>query len=790
MAKWAMGTRRAPIPSLVTGHSTTNSPAEKASAFRSKYFSTQPSAALPPTYSFVGACPMRDHPILMEELDHALNLTSNSSAPGITGVGYQALKSLHAAHSVPLLALYNECLNAGHHPRPWKDAKVVMLCKLNKKDPTALNAYRPITLEETMGKLLEKIIANCIQFIANELGALPPSQFGTRQKSGVLDATSDLVNEIESAWAKHHVTTALAVDVAGFFPSVQHPRLLAVLTELGFPPLIVSWVLSFVSDHRVALSFDGFTDTLTPIPNMGVPQGSPISPILSALFATSLLTSLQVSDPLVFVRAYVDDHLLTTSSSSIATNVVHLEQAYVSFSAACHALGLSLDDDKTELIHWTRRLALREDSLIHPIHLPRQGLQPLRIVPSQPLCWLGIFFDVQLLFTVHVQHMCFKAMSSLRALELLGNTLRGLDPLHLRRLYIGCILPVLLWGSPLWFTGIRQKSKCDKMTLVQSAACHRILGSWRMSPRGPSEVLASILPIPLRLERTKSHAAIRYLTTTHTLLPIRTTRKGTITTSFVNRVPPGCERVPRYTRPPWIALPALRHVSIDSAIDHSQEARDALIQSHHGLIDQLKNVPSHLLIYTDGSHKGTSPSSFSGGAAGVWFYRGENVLTRKTHLGSSVHATDCELAALADAAWLLAYSYDLHPVITQVEIYTDCEVALTLLADPRPAPGVNVALLIRKCLKIATKRFPHVFFHLHWVPGHSDVEGNEFADVLTSGIADNPPPPPQTLPRFRPLSASFAKLPPLRRFQNGNPTGPTPVANSKGLPTPIPWALP
>ncbi|KAI5115127.1 hypothetical protein M0805_008879 [Coniferiporia weirii] len=51
-----------------------------------------------------------------------------------------------------------------------------MLRKLNKKDPFSPRSYRPITLEETLGKLLEKIIANWLQFLANKEDWLPPNQ--------------------------------------------------------------------------------------------------------------------------------------------------------------------------------------------------------------------------------------------------------------------------------------------------------------------------------------------------------------------------------------------------------------------------------------------------------------------------------------------------------------------------------------------------------------------------------------------------------------------------------------
>ncbi|KAI5116514.1 hypothetical protein M0805_005876 [Coniferiporia weirii] len=102
------------------------------------------------------------------ELTDALSDTSNLSAPGPSGIGYRLLKWVIAAFPDEVLALFNNCLCMGHHPKCWRAAKVVMLWKPNKKDPFSPCSYCPITLKETLGKLLEKMITNRLQFLANE----------------------------------------------------------------------------------------------------------------------------------------------------------------------------------------------------------------------------------------------------------------------------------------------------------------------------------------------------------------------------------------------------------------------------------------------------------------------------------------------------------------------------------------------------------------------------------------------------------------------------------------------
>ncbi|KAI5116597.1 hypothetical protein M0805_006929 [Coniferiporia weirii] len=99
-------------------------------------------------------------PLLSSKLEVALADTSNLSALGPSRISYCLLKWVVMHYPSEVLALFNDCLHLGHHPECWWAAKVVMLQKPNKKDPFSPWSYCPITLKETLGKLLEKIIAN------------------------------------------------------------------------------------------------------------------------------------------------------------------------------------------------------------------------------------------------------------------------------------------------------------------------------------------------------------------------------------------------------------------------------------------------------------------------------------------------------------------------------------------------------------------------------------------------------------------------------------------------------
>ena len=277
---------------------------------------------------------------------------------------------------------------------------------------------------------------------------IPTTQFGGRRYSSCLDAGLSLLHNIQAAHGLGLKCGMLLFDVKGFFDHVNHDRLAPVISTLGFHPSLGVWTRAFLADRKVCLRFNSLLADERDQP-VGMPQGSPLSPVLSIVYTSALLHNMQ-GWPSSSLGMYVDDGLLFACGPTWDDVSTTLRSHYELCDKWLHWAGLAAEPDKTELMFFQKPYTRNPVPPPHSITLPSpQG--PYDVTAATTVRYLGFFFHHRLKWEPHVRIMCNQACASIKALQVLGNTVRGLSMANWRLVMNTVCLPVLTYGCQLWY---------------------------------------------------------------------------------------------------------------------------------------------------------------------------------------------------------------------------------------------------------------------------------------------------------------------------------------------------
>ena len=147
---------------------------------------------------------------------------------------------------------------------------------------------------------------------------------GGRRERSAIDAVATLVHTVQEKWEEKKLAAALFMDLKGAFDHVSKGQLLSRMIELGVDGDLVTWTGSFLTDRIVQLVIDGHNNDEKEI-ETGIPQGSPVSPILFLIYISSVFNKVLETSPSVTSLSFVDDLGFIASGSSVNEIVKTLE---------------------------------------------------------------------------------------------------------------------------------------------------------------------------------------------------------------------------------------------------------------------------------------------------------------------------------------------------------------------------------------------------------------------------------------------------------------------------------
>ena len=184
------------------------------------------------------------------------------------------------------------CLELGHWPLYFKTSMTIVILKPNKASYNSPKSFRPIILLNTLGKLIEKVISDRLQFHIISNNFIYQCQLGGLKFKITSDAGITLTYFIHTGWVRNLSTSILAFDISQFFLSLNHYLLPHILRKASFDSKVVHSFLNYLVSRKTWYFWNNFSSSLFNI-DIRVGQDSALSPILSALYLAPILHILE-----------------------------------------------------------------------------------------------------------------------------------------------------------------------------------------------------------------------------------------------------------------------------------------------------------------------------------------------------------------------------------------------------------------------------------------------------------------------------------------------------------------
>ena len=280
-------------------------------------------------------------------------------APGPDKLSWQHLKIIIEQNKclVNIINVANACINLGHWPDYFKCLSMIIIPKPNKSSYDHAKMFCSIVLLNTLGKLIEKVIAERIQFTVVENNFIHPCQLGGLKFKSTIDAGVTLTYIVRSRWAKGKSTSTFAFNISQFFPSLNHNLLTSILSKVGLESKVSNFFVNYLVQRKMNYVWNNmqFPDFEV---NVSVGQDSVLSPILSALYLTPFLhileKHLKILKIPISMLSFVDDELIIAQNKSIPISNSQLFCSYNVLSNLLTDFGLVIEHGKTEIFHFNR----------------------------------------------------------------------------------------------------------------------------------------------------------------------------------------------------------------------------------------------------------------------------------------------------------------------------------------------------------------------------------------------------------------------------------------------------
>jgi hypothetical protein len=200
--------------------------------------------------------------------------------------------------------------------------------------------------------------------------------------------------------------------------------------------------------------------------------------------------------------AFADDLLLLTRGETIseAENCSNIEMSKIAVWSKRNEIGFNEEKSKAMLI--TRRK--RKEAKVIQIYLNNKLLEQVTTMK-----YLGIIIDDKFKFSQHISYAADKCTKLIHSSSKAAKVTWGLNHEALKTIYKGAILPLLLYGAPVWIEAMKYEYNRRKYIRVQRLMNIRMAKAYRTTSGEALYIVTGMTPIIIKTEEAVKQYNVR-----------------------------------------------------------------------------------------------------------------------------------------------------------------------------------------------------------------------------------------------------------------------------------------
>ena len=491
------------------------------------------------------------------------------------------------------------------------------------------------------------------------------------------------------------------MDVAAAFPSVARGCLLRKMRNTGIDKCLVRWTGSFMEDRRVIMSVDG-QDGKEMAVTTGLPQGSPVSPVLFSLYIADIHKAVEGQVEDCRGISFVDDVTWIVEGYDISEVASKLEKCAAASLRWAEDNAVRFETSKTEAILFSRKRKHRQCQ-----RGIRVGDQMVRFAPGATR-WLGIWLDSALTLQENRRRRIGKTRQAKAKIRRIINQY-GVPPGSARALSMSLVQGTMLYAAEPTWNG--QKGVEGEYQRAINRMARSTLGVFRSTLQG---ILAA------ESGHTPARALLDYRQSRFVQLHARPLRGG------------GPEEILEcddgaMVRKLRAAANTRQGETVEPQVWSESKTFPGLceIAPEAQALETAREWRAQGTIWTDVSRVDDGKV----GAACAW--QTEDGWTgRLFHLGNNKEVFDAEIFAIYQALKVFEAR---EQAGRKYAVFSDSQAAIRRAATDSMGPGQQWARAIIEVADRVMARGNEI--SIIWIPAHQGVPGNEVVDGMAKTAA-------------------------------------------------------